>query len=65
MPDESTQILLDGIGTTIKDSLERVLVESSGELDNGHSVDDTVKLIECSAKCLREEMNHSFLFYCI
>lgn len=34
-----------------------MLVESFGEPDNGHSIDDTVNLIECSAKCLRVEMN--------
>lgn len=65
MSDEPTRKLLDGIGATIEGSLERVLAESSSELDNGHSIDDTAKLIECGVKCWREEMNHSFLFYCI
>lgn len=57
MPDDSTRKLLDGIGMTAKDSLERVLIESSGESDEKHSIEDTVKLMECGAKCLREEMN--------
>ncbi|CAO3624206.1 unnamed protein product [Mucor fragilis] len=42
---------------TIDDSLERILMESSGEADGDHSVEDTVKLIECASKCLRAEMN--------
>ncbi|KAG2229519.1 hypothetical protein INT48_008408 [Thamnidium elegans] len=57
MPDYATKKLLDGIGTTIKDSLERVLIESSGEVDDKHTIEDTIKLIECGAKCLKEEMN--------
>lgn len=57
MPDDSTRKLLDEIGITAEDGLERALVESSGELDVGHSIEAYSQLMECGAKYLREEMN--------
>ncbi|ORE16269.1 hypothetical protein BCV71DRAFT_236791 [Rhizopus microsporus] len=32
--------------------------ESSGDSNNGHSIEDKFKLMECDTKCSSEEMNH-------
>lgn len=40
---------------TVGDNPERILMESSGEVDADRCIEDTVKLLECSAKFLREE----------
>ncbi|CEI93020.1 hypothetical protein RMCBS344292_07265 [Rhizopus microsporus] len=47
--------LADGVGYTPEQS-EVLLVESSGEDDEGHSSEDTLKLLECSIRALKLEM---------
>lgn len=44
----------------VADKLERFLLESSGEADSDHSIEDTVKLMECASKCLRAEMMNAY-----
>ncbi|GAA5796834.1 hypothetical protein HPULCUR_002212 [Helicostylum pulchrum] len=65
MPGDSTKNIL---GAAIEDSLKRILMESSGEVDDEDTIEDTIediiediigiiKLMERGAKCLEEEMN--------
>ncbi|KAI9317181.1 hypothetical protein BX666DRAFT_152713 [Dichotomocladium elegans] len=49
--------LLDGIGFD-QSSLERILIERSGEKDGDHTEEDTLKIMECSHHCLKTEMDH-------
>ncbi|CAO3601135.1 unnamed protein product [Absidia cylindrospora] len=48
--------LFDGIGTSVKDKVERVLIECSGDIDGDHTKEDCLKLLECMSKCLQLEM---------
>ncbi|KAI7906278.1 uncharacterized protein BX663DRAFT_427228 [Cokeromyces recurvatus] len=57
MPNDATKKIMDGIGIASTDGMEEVLVESSGESDNGHTIEDSIKLMECAAICLKQEMN--------
>ncbi|CAO3589937.1 unnamed protein product [Absidia cylindrospora] len=59
--------LLDGVGISHKDKLERVLIESSGE-DGGHTEEDTLKQISNTNHCLKMDLGrykhssyHTFL----
>ncbi|KAI9273529.1 hypothetical protein EDC94DRAFT_677031 [Helicostylum pulchrum] len=65
MPGDSTKNIL---GAAVEDSLKRILMESSGEVDDEDTIEDTIediiediigiiKLMERGAKCLEEEMN--------
>ncbi|ORY96092.1 hypothetical protein BCR42DRAFT_430587 [Absidia repens] len=47
--------LLDGIGVSIKDGAERILIESSGD-DMDHSEEDTIKQICNTSNCLKVDM---------
>ncbi|CAO3595813.1 unnamed protein product [Absidia cylindrospora] len=48
--------LFDGIGTSVKDKVERILIECSGDMDGDHTEEDSLKLLECTSKCLQLEM---------
>ncbi|KAI9308375.1 hypothetical protein BJ944DRAFT_254577 [Cunninghamella echinulata] len=48
---------MDGIAYSCKDRSERMIIESSGETDNEHTVEDTLKLMEFTSRCLKDEMN--------
>ncbi|CEG82487.1 hypothetical protein RMATCC62417_16553 [Rhizopus microsporus] len=48
--------LADGVGYTAAEQLEALLVESSGEDDGSHTSEDTLKLLECSIRALKLEM---------
>ncbi|CEG66980.1 hypothetical protein RMATCC62417_03467 [Rhizopus microsporus] len=48
--------LADGVEYTAAEQSEVLLVESSGEDDEGHSSEDTLKLLECSIRALKLEM---------
>ncbi|KAG0169196.1 hypothetical protein DFQ30_003861 [Apophysomyces sp. BC1015] len=53
--------LVDGIGICVNDRAERMIVESSGEEDDDHTVEDTLKIVECSIQCLKMDMaNHKY-----
>ncbi|CAO3595880.1 unnamed protein product [Absidia cylindrospora] len=54
---ESTPLrsLLDGVGTSIKDNMERILIESSGD-DSEHATEDTLKQMSNTSNCLKMEM---------
>jgi len=54
---DDQRTLMDGIGYSMKDKIERILMECSGELDQVHTEEDTLKLMECTSKCLKSEMN--------
>ncbi|KAI9492798.1 hypothetical protein BDB00DRAFT_764871 [Zychaea mexicana] len=58
MPGEGSipKKLADGIGKGVLDNKERLIVESSGEIDNGHTIEDTLKIVECSIQCLKMDM---------
>ncbi|KAG2219480.1 hypothetical protein INT45_010400 [Circinella minor] len=47
--------LMDGVGMTSVDKKERILIESSGLDDGIHTAEDTLKLLEYTAKCLQAE----------
>ncbi|ORY99449.1 hypothetical protein BCR43DRAFT_435834, partial [Syncephalastrum racemosum] len=47
--------LMDGIGTAVLDNVERVLLESSGDADDMHTNEDTLKLLEYTSLCLQTE----------
>ncbi|ORY99446.1 hypothetical protein BCR43DRAFT_435831 [Syncephalastrum racemosum] len=46
---------MDGIGTAVLDNVERVLLESSGDADDMHTNEDTLKLLEYTSLCLQTE----------
>ncbi|KAI7907218.1 uncharacterized protein BX663DRAFT_573460 [Cokeromyces recurvatus] len=46
----------DGIGYIVDDHSEALLIESSGEEDTSHAKEDTLKLLECSIRALKMEM---------
>ncbi|CEP19901.1 hypothetical protein [Parasitella parasitica] len=48
--------LADGIGYVVAESTESMLIESSGEDNEEHKKGDTVKLLECSIRALKMEM---------
>ncbi|KAI9316042.1 hypothetical protein BX666DRAFT_1954199 [Dichotomocladium elegans] len=53
--------LVDGIRIGLDDRTERLIIESSGEEDDGHTMEDTLKIIECSIQCLKMDMsNHKY-----
>ncbi|KAI9266559.1 hypothetical protein BDA99DRAFT_436404 [Phascolomyces articulosus] len=54
---ESQRKLLDGIGFSCKDKVERVMMECSGEEDGNHTEEDTLKLMEYTSNCLKNEIN--------
>lgn len=54
---ESQRKLLDGIGFGCKDKIERVMMECSGEVDGEHTEEDTLKLMEYTSNCLKNELN--------
>lgn len=54
---KSQRKLLDGIGFSRKDKVERVMMECSGEEDGNHTEKDTLKLMEYSSNCLKNEIN--------
>lgn len=45
-PNDTTKKFMDGVGATSIDRTEEVL----GESDNGHTVEDSVKLTECACR---------------
>ncbi|KAG1466694.1 hypothetical protein G6F46_000880 [Rhizopus delemar] len=47
--------LLDGIGMTTLDHIHRILIESSGLEDGIYTKEDTLKLLEYTSICIREE----------
>ncbi|KAL7316928.1 hypothetical protein PS15m_003352 [Mucor circinelloides] len=47
---------MDGVGYSIKDKTERLVVECSGEADGEHTEEDTLKLMEATSRCLKNEM---------
>ncbi|KAG1046843.1 hypothetical protein G6F43_010686 [Rhizopus delemar] len=47
--------LMDGIGTTLFDKTDHILIESSGQIDGLHAEEDTLKLMEHMSACLHEE----------
>ncbi|CAO3588592.1 unnamed protein product [Absidia cylindrospora] len=47
--------LLDGVGISAKDNMERLLIESSGN-DDGHTEEDTLKQISNTTNCLVMEL---------
>ncbi|ORX55579.1 hypothetical protein DM01DRAFT_1304087 [Hesseltinella vesiculosa] len=49
--------LLDGVGIATMDASERALIESSGEVDSEHTLEDTLKIMECGQIALMAEMN--------
>ncbi|ORX43887.1 hypothetical protein DM01DRAFT_1329489 [Hesseltinella vesiculosa] len=49
--------LLDGIGISTLGRSERTLMESSGDVDGDHTLDDTLKLMECGQTVMKFEMN--------
>ncbi|KAI7889072.1 uncharacterized protein EV154DRAFT_515725 [Mucor mucedo] len=54
---ESQRKLLDGIGFSSKDKVERVMMECSGEEDGNHTEEDTLKLMEYTSNCLKNEIH--------
>ncbi|KAI9029616.1 hypothetical protein CLU79DRAFT_735019 [Phycomyces nitens] len=56
-PENYKRKLMDGIGYSVKDNIERVLLECSGKANSTHTEEDTLKLIECTTNCLIYEMN--------
>ncbi|KAI9252121.1 hypothetical protein BY458DRAFT_443929 [Sporodiniella umbellata] len=48
---------MDGIGYSIGEKTERLIVECSGETDGEHSAEDTLKLMEATSRCLKHEMS--------
>ncbi|ORE23042.1 hypothetical protein BCV71DRAFT_240699 [Rhizopus microsporus] len=48
--------LADGVGYIAAEQSEALLVESSGEDDDSHKSEDTLKLLECSIRALKLEM---------
>ncbi|KAI7860382.1 hypothetical protein BDC45DRAFT_529980 [Circinella umbellata] len=48
--------LADGIGNGVLDNKERLIVESSGETDDGHTIEDTLEIVEYSIQCLKMDM---------
>ncbi|KAI8371241.1 hypothetical protein EDC96DRAFT_86516 [Choanephora cucurbitarum] len=48
--------LADGIGYVVGDDMESVLIESSGENNEEHKKENTIKLLECSIRALKLEM---------
>ncbi|KAI8139668.1 hypothetical protein BJV82DRAFT_240522 [Fennellomyces sp. T-0311] len=52
--------LMDDIGISTTDKrTEYLAIESSGEIDDDHTAEDTLKIIECSIQCLQFDMaNH-------
>ncbi|CEP14615.1 hypothetical protein [Parasitella parasitica] len=50
--------LADGIGYLVMDNSENLLFESSGEENDGHTQDVTIKLLECSVRSLKMEMEN-------
>ncbi|KAI8970478.1 hypothetical protein BDF20DRAFT_826290 [Mycotypha africana] len=46
---------MDGIGYSVKEKAERLIIECSGEIDGEHTVDDTLKLMEATSRCLKHE----------
>ncbi|CAO3637994.1 unnamed protein product [Cunninghamella blakesleeana] len=48
--------LFDGVGSSVKDKIERIFIECSGNEDGDHTVEDSLKLLECTSKCLQLEM---------
>ncbi|KAI9476435.1 MAG: hypothetical protein EXX96DRAFT_596510 [Benjaminiella poitrasii] len=47
---------MDGIGYSVKDKAERLVMECSGEVDGEHNEEDTLKLMEATSCCLKNEM---------
>lgn len=54
--DDEQKKLMDGIGFSVKDKAERVVIECSGEEDGDHTEEDTLKLMEATSRCLKNEM---------
>ncbi|KAL9537075.1 hypothetical protein MBANPS3_012105, partial [Mucor bainieri] len=50
--------LADGIGYFVVDNTETLLLESSGEDNSDHAEDVTIKLLECSIRALKMEMEN-------
>lgn len=48
--------LFDGLGTSVKDKVERLLIECSGQQDTPHNQEDFLKLLECTSACLQLDM---------
>ncbi|KAI8887113.1 hypothetical protein K501DRAFT_212480, partial [Backusella circina FSU 941] len=55
--DDTQKKLMDGIGYSIKDKSERLVIECSGEIDGEHTEEDTLKLMEATSRCLKNEMS--------
>ncbi|KAI8880313.1 hypothetical protein K501DRAFT_296537 [Backusella circina FSU 941] len=51
---------MDGIGYSVKDKTERLIIECSREIDGEHTEEDTLKLMEGTRRCLKNEMNEYF-----
>ncbi|KAG0184289.1 hypothetical protein DFQ28_011458, partial [Apophysomyces sp. BC1034] len=50
--------LMDGIGVSTLNEIERALIESSGQSDGQHTEEDTLKLIEYTSLCIQAEKGH-------
>ncbi|KAI8879124.1 hypothetical protein K501DRAFT_194376 [Backusella circina FSU 941] len=48
---------MDGIGYSIREKAERLIIECSGETDDEHTGEDTLKLMEATSRCLKHEMS--------
>ncbi|CAO3702389.1 unnamed protein product [Rhizopus stolonifer] len=55
--DDDQKKLMDGIGYSIRDKSERLIIECSGEVDSEHTEEDTLKLMEATSRCLKHEMS--------
>ncbi|CAO3588662.1 unnamed protein product [Absidia cylindrospora] len=47
-------LMMDGIGTSVKDKAKRVLIKCCGDVDDNH----TLELLQCTINCLELEMKH-------
>ncbi|KAI7888701.1 uncharacterized protein EV154DRAFT_304183 [Mucor mucedo] len=56
LEDQGKKRLADGIGYVVADNTESMLIESSGEENDEHRKGDTIKLLECSIRALKMEM---------
>ncbi|KAG0930809.1 hypothetical protein G6F57_011483 [Rhizopus arrhizus] len=54
--DDEQKKLMDGIVYSVRDKAERLVMECSGEVDGEHTEEDTLKLMEATSRCLKNEM---------
>ncbi|KAI8091726.1 hypothetical protein BDF21DRAFT_333073 [Thamnidium elegans] len=48
---------MDGIGYSVKDKTERFIIECSGEVDGEHTEEYTLKLMEATSHCLKNNIS--------